>query len=150
MLNRVLLVDDSWLIHRLFHLMLQKYGCAIASAANGTEGLEKLAADKEIDLVFLDLDTPEIDAAGFLKKIKREGRLSRTPVIVVGGRGREDEVRKARLLGAVGRLVKPFRSSHLHAAIEKAMTKKAPVPNGAEKLSGSWRSFEADRSSARP
>ena len=42
MLKKVLVVDDSALIHQMYRLVMSRYNCAIADAMNGQEALDWL------------------------------------------------------------------------------------------------------------
>jgi len=55
-LNKILIVDDSKLIHSMYRLVLKRYeGCIIADAMNGLEALEALSRESDFDLILLDI-----------------------------------------------------------------------------------------------
>ena len=68
--KHILLVEDDESI--LFGLqdILEDNGYQISTASNGTEGL-KLATDKEIDLLVLDIMLPGMSGIDICKKIKK-------------------------------------------------------------------------------
>ncbi len=71
MLDKVLVVDDSDLIHNMYKLMLKKYrGCAVLKALNGQEALDKLA-DESVDLILLDINMPVMNGIQFLETIQK-------------------------------------------------------------------------------
>ena len=42
MLKKVLVIDDSALIHQMYKMVLMRYRCEIVDALNGQDGLDKL------------------------------------------------------------------------------------------------------------
>jgi CheY-like chemotaxis protein len=58
MLKKVLLVDDSALIHQMYKMALARYKCTLIAAKNGRAGLDELARLTDIDLVLLDINMP--------------------------------------------------------------------------------------------
>jgi CheY-like chemotaxis protein len=58
---KVLVVDDSVLLHKMYDLALRAYrGCAVEShfASNGREGLVQLQAHPDVQLILLDVNMP--------------------------------------------------------------------------------------------
>ncbi|MBI4601976.1 MAG: response regulator [Planctomycetes bacterium] len=82
-------------------------GVEIIEASNGRVALDRLR-EREVDLIFLDLMMPEMDGLAFLKHKQEDPKLSGIPVIVCSALGEKETVNKARELGAMGYIVKPF------------------------------------------
>jgi DNA-binding response OmpR family regulator len=126
MIKKVLVIDDSELIHNMYRLMLKKYpGCEMVSARNGKEGLEKLEMESDFDLVLLDINMPVMNGLQFLETRKREGKHTHVPVIIISTEGKEEDTLRGLNLGAKGYIVKPFKSIALHNTIESIFKKKA-------------------------
>ena len=119
MLKKVLVIDDSALIHQMYKMVLMRYKCAIVNALNGQEGLDKLAKNADINLVLLDINMPVMNGLDFIKKVKEVGTYNHIPIIVVSTEGKEEDTMKALSLGAKGYVKKPFQPSDLHALIDK-------------------------------
>jgi two-component system chemotaxis response regulator CheY len=119
MLKKVLVVDDSALIHQMYRLVMSRYNCALADAMNGQEALEILALQKDIDLILLDINMPVMNGVQFLEKAAALGIVSRIPIIVISTEGKEEDTIRGLRLGARGYLTKPFHPSELHDLIDK-------------------------------
>jgi len=119
MLSKVLVVDDSELIHNMYRLIMKKYsGCTLTKAMNGKEALDKLAIQDDFDLILLDVNMPIMNGLQFLKIVKQECKYTHIPIIITSVEGKEDDVLRGLNLGAKGYIVKPFKSIMLHNIID--------------------------------
>ncbi|GAB7026555.1 response regulator [Geotalea toluenoxydans] len=119
MLSKILLVDDSSLIHQMYRLVLSRYNCDLVDAMNGQEALDKLAEDKDIQLILLDINMPVMNGVQFLEKASALGIASRIPIIVISTEGKEEDTIRCLKMGAKAYLRKPFNPSDLHGLIDK-------------------------------
>jgi two-component system, chemotaxis family, chemotaxis protein CheY len=127
MLNKVLVVDDSALIHQMYRLVLARYTCEIADAMNGQEALDVLARQDDIQLILLDINMPVMNGVQFLEKAAALGIQRRLPIIVISTEGKEEDTLRALKLGAKGYLKKPFSPPDLYKLIEQIIPAAAPV-----------------------
>ncbi len=126
-LQKLLVVDDSQLIHSMYRLVLNRYeGCKIFDAMNGLEALDILSREKNFDIILLDINMPVMNGIQFMEKLKKENIYRQIPVIVVSTEGREEDTLRALKLGAWGYVVKPFKPHMLYELIEKVLSKKPP------------------------
>lgn len=119
MIKKVLVVDDSSLIHQMYRLVMNRYSCSIADAMNGQEALDVLALQKDIDLILLDINMPVMNGLQFMEKASPLGIVSKIPVIIISTEGKEEDTIRGLKLGARGYMKKPFHPSELHELIEK-------------------------------
>jgi two-component system chemotaxis response regulator CheB len=120
---RVLVIDDSAFSRRTIVRMLEKSPLieVVGWARDGEEALHK-ALEVPLDLITLDLAMPRMDGFTFLRLIMSK---KPTPVIVVSGRGGDQDVWKALDLGAVDFVAKPTpRAAPELATIEQELTRK--------------------------
>ncbi len=126
-LSKILIVDDSQLIHSMYRLVLNRYeGCKICDAMNGLEALDILSRENSFDLILLDINMPVMNGIQFMEKLKKEGIYRKIPIIVISTEGKEEDTLKALKLGAWGYIVKPFKPHVLYELIEKVQAKKPP------------------------
>jgi len=121
MLKKILVVDDSALIHQMYRLVLSRYNCTIADAMNGQEAMDILAVQKDIELILLDINMPVMNGVQFLEKAAPLGIVERIPTIIISTEGKEEDTVRGLKLGARGYLKKPFHPATLHELIEKLL-----------------------------
>ncbi|WP_194820140.1 response regulator [Nocardia sp. XZ_19_385] len=119
--TKVLVVDDEPQIVRALRINLSVRGYEVLTAGTGAAAL-RIAADKQPDVVILDLGLPDIDGIEVLAGLR--GWTS-TPVIVLSAR--TDSVDKVAALdaGADDYVTKPFGMDELLARLRAAIRRGA-------------------------
>ena len=106
----VLIVDDSAAIRKILQRVLRQADLPLGEvyeAGDGVEALKTLSTQK-VDLVFADVNMPNMDGLQLLGNIKGTDQWKHLPVIMVTTEGSESKVMAAANLGAVGYVRKPF------------------------------------------
>jgi two-component system chemotaxis response regulator CheY len=119
MLKKILVVDDSALIHQMYRLLMSRYNCSVVDAMNGQEALDILAVQEDFELILLDINMPVMNGLQFMEKAARTGIVKRIPVIIISTEGKEADTIRGLELGASGYLKKPFQPATLHEMIER-------------------------------
>ncbi len=119
MLKKVLVIDDSALIHQRYKMVLMRYQCLIIDALNGQDGLDKLEKNPDTSLILLDINMPMMNGLEFIKKLKDLGKYEHIPIVIVSTEGKEEDTMRGLALGARGYVKKPFQPSDLHTLIAK-------------------------------
>ena len=134
-LNKILIVDDSQLIHSMYRLVLNRYkNCKIVDAMNGLEALDVLSRENDFNIILLDINMPVMNGLQFMEKIKNENIYKHIPIIVISTEGKEDDTLRALQLGATGYVVKPFKPHMLYELIEKILSRKQAQFAGSKSL----------------
>jgi CheY-like chemotaxis protein len=81
--DQVLLVDDDAAAREVEQRLVENLGFRTAQAANGRAALEWLQKNGPPAVILLDLIMPEMDGFEFLKALRDDEKLARTPVVVV-------------------------------------------------------------------
>ena len=102
---KVLVIDDDETVCELFRDTLEGAGHSVMTAADPVTGL-RLAKDKDINLVFLDLKMPIMDGAEVFKEI-RTSKPS-LPVTIITGFADSELMANAMQSGPFGVMKKPF------------------------------------------
>jgi CheY-like chemotaxis protein len=121
MMKKVLIVDDSVLIHQMYKMVLMRYKCTFVIAQNGKAGLDKLAQHPDVDLVLLDINMPVMNGLEFIKKVKELGTYEHIPIVISSTEGKEEDTKRGIALGASGYATKPVQASELHALIKELL-----------------------------
>lgn len=114
--NKILVVDDSKLMHKVYEVMLRQY--PLVTAMDGREALDELQANPEIDLVLLDINMPNMNGLEFLAEVKNVVSPV-PPVIIISTEGKEEDTQRGLEAGAVAYIKKPFRSEEILEIISK-------------------------------
>ncbi|HEX6202892.1 MAG TPA: response regulator [Thermoanaerobaculia bacterium] len=115
--RKVLVVDDSRLMHKMYEVMLREY--VVVYAFDGEEALARLDEHSDVDLVLLDINMPKMDGLEFLARVGGDGRLDSLRVIVVSTEGREEDTARGIEAGAAAYIKKPFQSEEIRRVIEQ-------------------------------
>lgn len=110
----VLVIDDEEDVRSLLTRHLTDLGCAVRSAADGTEGL-RLAAAQPPDLVILDILLPGTGGHEVFHRLRTDPLTSSCRIVLASVLDREDLVG----LGADAILPKPFLRSDLVAVCHR-------------------------------
>lgn len=118
--RKILVVDDSKLMHKMYEVMLRQY--PLVFAADGRQALERLQEHGEIDLVVLDINMPNMNGLEFLGRIRSDTAFVDLPVVIISTEGRDDDIARGLEAGAWAYIKKPFHSEeilNLIARLEK-------------------------------
>jgi len=101
----VLVAEDDKFYGNVYKTKLAKEGYDVAVAADGVTAL-KLARERKPNLILLDLVMPIKDGFETLKELKADSSLKDVKVIVLSNLGQDEDIKKAKALGAVDYVVK--------------------------------------------
>lgn len=117
---RVLLVDDSVVVHRLLQARLKHEDIVLETCLSGAEAMERVKIQPP-SVMLLDLQMPEMDGFEVLRRLKDSATTHNLPVIVLSGKsGSEDKV-AAFDLGATDYVTKPCDMAELRARLRAAL-----------------------------
>ncbi|WP_243358400.1 hybrid sensor histidine kinase/response regulator [Fundidesulfovibrio terrae] len=88
--KRILVVDDSLTVREVERQLLAGRGYLTDTAVDGSEGLA-LARTGGYDLVVTDVDMPRMTGIELTRRIKADPDLSRTPVMIVSYKDRQED-----------------------------------------------------------
>ena len=117
----VLIVDDDAGLRRALADRLRFWEHAAAEAADGRQALAALA-EREFDLVLLDLSMPGMGGMEVLRELQQTG--CRADVVVLTAHGSVEAAVEAIKLGAADFLAKPADFELLRAVIERSLEKR--------------------------
>ena len=116
---KVLVVDDDMINRMLLKTLLKKNAKVtdIIEAENGSDALNKMKQDPNINLILLDIMMPIVDGIEFLKIFRADMSNAHVPVIVLS----TDDTRKTEVFdnGANDFIRKPVKEEALFAKIDQ-------------------------------
>ena len=121
---RILVVDDKADVRLLLVAVLERAGHEVIEAADGTT-VQTWVTDASPDVIILDLMMPGMDGWETLARLKSSPELRDVPVIISSVLHEDADLAKARQLGAVDYIPKPWGASDLIQRIRWATTKQS-------------------------
>jgi signal transduction histidine kinase/DNA-binding response OmpR family regulator len=122
---RVLLVEDNAVNRLLATRLLEKRGHRVAVATNGREALDALE-NESYDLVFMDVQMPEIDGIEATLAIRQKEKTTgnHQAVIALTAHAMKGDEERCLKAGMDGYLSKPIRPQELDEILEKYVARR--------------------------
>jgi two-component system, chemotaxis family, chemotaxis protein CheY len=121
----ILVVDDSKVMREMIVACLRgEPGLRFTHAASGLEAIERLSMGG-FDLVFLDLNMPDIGGYEVLEFVRAQDIMRDIPIIVVTTRGDDSSRERALTAGASRFMTKPFEPSQIVGELRSLLSARA-------------------------
>ncbi len=105
----VLVVEDRASLSQMLQFLFLSKGLNVQIAFNGKEALEKVGSLAP-NLILLDIMMPQMDGFEVLEKLQENQETAGIPVIMLTARKSREDMQKAKDLGAVEYITKPFKA----------------------------------------
>jgi DNA-binding response OmpR family regulator len=123
--------DDDEEMTRAVRLMLHLLGYEMRSFFNARSTARALLAGEVPDILFLDINMPEVTGIDLLEFIRRRSQWDHLPIIMLTSDATDIQVDQALELGADGYVFKPASIDDLEQAIQTARhTRQARFQSG--------------------
>lgn len=103
--KKVMWVEDDQFLSDLISRKLNHQGCRLLYSRTGEEALKILETEVP-DIIILDLLLPGISGFDVLEKAKADPRVKNVPVVILSNFSQNNEIEKAKKLGATKFLIK--------------------------------------------
>jgi two-component system sensor histidine kinase/response regulator len=110
--GKVLLVEDNPINRQVAQELLRDAGLAVDCAGNGLEALQRLELTP-YDVVLMDVQMPEMDGMEATRRLKRDPRLAKIPVIALTAHALASDRKRFLDAGMDDYLSKPIEESRL-------------------------------------
>lgn len=120
----ILVTDDSSTTRAIIKRTIALSGVPVAQvheAGDGMQALQKLRAEK-IDLLFLDLNMPNMNGLELITEMRVDSKLARIPICVVSSEATESRQAQLSELGVQGYIKKPFTPEQIRGVIQSILT----------------------------
>lgn len=122
--TKVLIIDDDPYISEMYLLKFRESGFDVAVGADGKEALDK-TLQWQPDILLLDVVMPVYDGFEVLRRLKEQGALDKTKVVLLTNLGQREDVDRGMKLGAVEYVIKAhFTPSEVVEKVRQLMAKK--------------------------
>ena len=126
---KILIVDDESRMRKLLRDFLEREGYQILEASDGIEAMDMFYADKNIDLIILDVMMPRMDGWQVCKEVREH---SKVPIMMLTARAEEQNELKGFELGVDEYIAKPFSPKILVARVGALLKRVKNVDGDAE------------------
>lgn len=116
---RILVAEDNAVNQKLIDMMLKKLGCEVVLAENGKEAVEKVVANPGyFDLVFMDIQMPEMDGFEAFRGIREKGYTD-IPIVAMTAHAMKEHRDECLSAGMNDYISKPIRKPALHEILRR-------------------------------
>lgn len=116
---KILLAEDNPVNQRLTEIMLKNAGYKVTVVGDGTEAVDTFIADPEnFDLIFMDIQMPEMDGKEATEKIRGKG-FTQIPIIAMTAHAMAEDKKLCVDAGMNGYITKPIKRETVFAEIKK-------------------------------
>jgi two-component system chemotaxis response regulator CheY len=119
----ILVADDSSIVRTMVKKAIGMAGLEVAKvfeAANGKEALEILAHNW-VDIVFADLNMPEMNGAELVDRMSQDAMLVSTPVVIVSSEQSQTKIDELKRKGIRAYIKKPFRPEGFREVVDRVL-----------------------------
>lgn len=103
--RKILLIEDDAFLAGVYATKFGLEGFDVFQAADGEAGL-KAAEKHEPDAILLDILMPKMDGFEVLRRLKRDPKLGKVPVLMLTNLGQKEDVERCLKEGADDYLIK--------------------------------------------
>ena len=122
--EHILVVEDEQKIRTALMDFLEFHGFKVTEAVDGLEA-ERSVAERQFDLILLDLMLPKISGEQLCTRWRRDGM--QTPIIMLTAKGQEKEKITGLNIGADDYITKPFSLEEMLARIKAVLRRIDPA-----------------------
>jgi DNA-binding response OmpR family regulator len=123
----VLIADDEPHVVELVRITLEDDRVRVLEALDGASALE-LAVALEPELIFLDVQLPDVSGLEVCRQLRRESRLLGARIVMLTAAAQQADIARGLAAGADHYLTKPFSPVRLLSLVEGLLPRVAWLP----------------------
>lgn len=102
---KILIIEDDAFLQKILVMKFTKEGYDVVSTGDGAEAIPLMKAESP-SFVLLDLILPNMNGFEILAEMMSDDKLKETPVFILSNLGQEEDITRAKDIGAIDFLVK--------------------------------------------
>ncbi len=115
-----MVVDDVAAIRQIVCSVLEQARHRVITARDGAEALA-LAQVQRVHLILTDVNMPGLSGLELITRLRAIRNCRNTPLLILANGANDENIGKARELGALGWIVKPFTPESLTATVNQVL-----------------------------
>ncbi|SNR60341.1 PAS domain S-box-containing protein [Hymenobacter mucosus] len=124
---RVLLVDDNPINQQVASRLLDKLGCDVDVAHDGFEAISKATHQNRYELIFMDIQMPEMDGVTAMREIRQRLGDQCPPVVAMTAYSMKEDAERFVQQGMDDYVSKPVKSQDLYTVLRRWTTGRSSV-----------------------
>lgn len=117
MTKKIIVIDDSRTARLQVRNALTRAGYDVVEAVDGQDGFETIVRHRNAHAIVCDMNMPRMSGLELLRALQAEGTCAAIPFFMMTTETEAECVQQARLGGARGWIVKPFKPDVLLATL---------------------------------
>jgi len=118
--KKILIVDDEPSIIVPVQFLMEQNGYDVMVAFSGEEAME-IIAEKNVDLMLLDIMLPVIDGFEVCQRVRENPKWNKIKIILLTALGSDANVEKGLALGADAYITKPFSNVNIVEKVKELL-----------------------------
>ena len=119
--RRILVAEDNEINQIVARELLEKAGFIVELASNGREAVA-MALNNQYDLIFMDIQMPEMDGLTAARELRNHARLAGLPIVAMTAHAMVGDREKSLAVGMNAHVTKPIDSDEVFAVLAKWLT----------------------------
>jgi len=122
----VLLVENDPASSKTAEGILESLDCEVTTASNGRAAI-KILEQESFDLIFMDVQMPEMDGLEATRRLRKQDRFKDVPIIAMTGHAMTEDRARCLAAGMDDYLAKPVSAETIRNAVRQWSTKRRPA-----------------------
>jgi two-component system, OmpR family, phosphate regulon response regulator PhoB len=123
----ILIADDEPHVVELVRITLEDERVRVVEASDGAAALA-LAAELDPELVFLDVNLPDMSGLEVCRRLRKQPRTACAHIVMLTAAAQKDDIARGLAAGATHYLTKPFSPVRLLSLVEGLLPRAAWLP----------------------
>ena len=128
--SRILLVEDNLLNQQVAREIMRQVGMVVEVAASGKEALDVIENGRQFDLVFMDIQLPDMDGFEITRLIREQWSFEKLPIVAMTAYAMAEERENCLAAGMNSHVEKPINPYELYASLVRWIRPKGPSGTG--------------------